>query len=559
MGRYLKQNKFLVGLSVALCVVSGVTTVLIAMVLQRVMDVALSGTLEEFVPTVVFSVVYFIFIGIVAFCAMIVTTKLTFLTLRAVRKSVFAGIMRRDMEQFHNVNTADYLSALNNDINIVEKDYLDPFFEAIMQGVHFVTALVVMIYFDAIVTAVVIGASLLMFIVPGLLGGAMQKRQAEFSQKLSEFMQRLKDFFSGFEVIKSYRMGGFIQDEFGRRNSKIFLAQYRLGKLVAANNGLSLILSIMVQTAAILLSAYFIIIGRITAGTLLGLVQASGFLVGPIASLFQSIPRIKGSKPIIERLNNFADYESTGFSGKTVPVFEKGINVSGLKFGYKPDELVLKNASITFERGKKYAIIGGSGCGKTTLIKLLTGYYSNFDGEISYDGTKLHDLDINLVSEMSSTIHQNIYLFDETIKDNICLHKQYSEKEFNRALELSGVDLFINDKGLEASVGENGLNLSGGQRQRIAVARALIQEKPLLILDEGTSAIDMQTAYDIESRLLAMESLTLITITHSLNPELLQSYDSIVFMESGTIAETGAYTQLMQGGGAFADYCNLKN
>ena len=261
MYRYLKQNKFFVGLSIFLCALSGVTTVTISLVLKRVLDTALEGTVEEFVPIVVFSAIYFIGLGIIAFLAMFVTTKIIFLTLKALRTSVFAGIMKRDMEQFHAVNTADYLSALNNDINIVEKDYLDPLFNVIMQCVQFVTALVVMIYFDAIVTAVVIGTSLLMFIVPGLLGGAMQKRQAELSQKMSEFMLRLKDFMSGFEIIKAYRMGKHTDGEFERRNSKIFRAQYRVGKLVAANDGLSLILSLMVQTTAILLAAYFILIG----------------------------------------------------------------------------------------------------------------------------------------------------------------------------------------------------------------------------------------------------------------------------------------------------------
>ena len=559
MYRYLKQSKFLLVISVAMLVLSGFTAVLTALALQRVLDTAIAGNLEEFRNTILFAVGYFVLVGVIAYLAMLFSTKLTYVALKAVRHSVFAGIMRRDMEQFNTVNTADYLSALNNDIKLIETNYLDPILETIMNIVRFVTALVVMLYFDVIVSLVVIGTSTLMFIVPGLLGAAMQKRQEEYSKKMSDFMLRLKDFMSGFEVIKSYRMGAYTSKEFEKKNSEMFRAQYRVGKLVAANSGLSLVLSILVQMAAIMVAAYFIIIGRITAGVLLGLIQASGYLVGPIAALFQHVPLIQSAKPIIERMNQFADYENTSFTGTKSPTFNTGISVSGLSFGYKPEEKVLQDVDLSFNHGGKYAIIGGSGCGKTTLIKLIAGYYSGFDGGIAYDGTALQELDIAQVSQMSAMIHQNIYLFDETIGDNIGLHQSYTDAQLQRALTTSGVDLFLgaDDKTLDSPVGENGANLSGGQRQRIAVARALIQEKPILILDECTSAIDMQTAYDIESRLLAMDDLTLITITHALNPELLQGYDEIIFMENGAIAEVGAYAQLMEKGGAFAGYCRV--
>ena len=147
---------------------------------------------------------------------------------------------------------------------------------------------------------------------------------------------------------------------------------------------------------------------------------------------------------------------------------------------------------------------------------------------------------------LSSVIHQNIYLFDETIYDNICLHQEYSKERVEQAVEESGLTGFLSElpDGLGYQAGENGADLSGGQRQRIAVARALIRHKPLLILDEGTSAVDRKTAYDIESRLLKKEDLTLITVTHHLNKELLEQYDEIIYMEDGRIKEKGNFEKL---------------
>ena len=168
-------------------------------------------------------------------------------------------------------------------------------------------------------------------------------------------------------------------------------------------------------------------------------------------------------------------------------------------------------------------------------------------------------MDIEKLNEMSSVIHQNVYMFDESIQNNSCLHKQIEPTDLKKALDMSGVTMFLGEeKTLDTSVGENGNNLSGGQRQRVAVARALVQGKPILILDEGTSAVDMQTAYDIESQLLKISELTVITITHSLNSDLLENYDQVIFMKNGTISQAGSYAELMEYKGAFYDFVSLK-
>lgn len=176
------------------------------------------------------------------------------------------------------------------------------------------------------------------------------------------------------------------------------------------------------------------------------------------------------------------------------------------------------------------------------------------------DGTELHDINVDELLSKMSTIHQGVYMFDESVRDNIGLHRTYTDEEWTRALTLSDVDKFLGklDGGLYAPVGEGGGNLSGGQRQRIAVARALIERKPILILDEGTSAVDVQTAYDIESALLDIEDLTMVTITHSCHPELMRRYDSIIYMEGGRIAEQGRYEELAGHDGEFEKFRTLE-
>ena len=355
------------------------------------------------------------------------------------------------------------------------------------------------------------------------------------------------------------KLNNYVTEAFGAENNDTYKTKYSMDRVVAWLEATAIILGMVVQFSILFVSSYLIVTGNITAGMLMALVNLSGAMIIPIQVLSQNIPKIQGMKLVINRLTAFITSQDPVFSGDRTPSFDKEIAVRDLRFGYENAHGIIKGIDFVFEHNKKYAVIGKSGCGKTTLINLLTGYYSGYEGQILYDGQDIRELDVEKLNEMAAIIHQNIYMFDESIKDNICLHKQVSEQDLTNALDMSGVQIFLNDtKNLETLVGENGSNISGGQRQRIAVARALVQNKPILVLDEGTSAIDMQTAYDIENRLLRLDNLTLITITHSLNPELLKSYDCIVFMEEGQICEYGTFDELVNAEAAFYDFYNVR-
>ena len=151
-------------------------------------------------------------------------------------------------------------------------------------------------------------------------------------------------------------------------------------------------------------------------------------------------------------------------------------------------------------------------------------------------------------------------MFNESIKTNICLDKEFSDLDINKALTISGITDFIDslDNGIETIISENGSNLSGGQKQRISIARAIIQKKPILFLDESTSSLDAKTAYDIESLLLDMNDITIITITHNLNDELMKKYDEILFMKNGKIVESGNFNELIENKGEFYELYKIK-
>lgn len=557
---YMKQNKVLLLFTILTSIIASLGYVFMAVLLQKLLDIAVEKNMQLFIPMVLFSIFYFVMLGIFLYLQSLLSKRITCKIIKQIRTDVFKGIVSQSMGDFGKRNTADYLSIITNDVKMIEDNFLLPFFEVVQYTVIFISSFVLMIYFDVIVTIVVFVAITLMFLVPSLLGKELEKRQNTLSSQLADFTTKLKDILSGFEIIKSYSMKQYVIQKFDKENSDTIHTKYSVDKLFALNEGLSSFLALMVQIVVLFLSAYFIITERITVGTLLGMVQVSSNLANPLIMIFTNIPKIKSIQPIIEKLTVLSKYELNEVPKKQSATFNSVVSISNLSFAYEKQNRVLDKINLHIEKGKKYVIVGKSGCGKTTLVKLLAGYYTEYSGKILYDNTDLNMMNENDIVQLSSIIHQNIYMFNESVYDNICLHEDYSKESIDKAVKASGLNDVIEKlpEGLLYEAGENGSNLSGGQKQRIAVARALIRNKPILILDEGTSAIDMQTAYDIENHLLKIEGLTIITITHNLKKELLELYDNIIYMENGEIIERGTFEELTSVPSRFLKYLTIK-
>ena len=560
MKYYIKQNKILFIITILVSVIASLGYVFMAILLQQLLDIAVEKDMQLFIRMVLFSIFYFAVLGIFLYLQSLLSKKIICKIMRQIRSDVFQGTVNHSIEDFNKMNTTDYISIITNDVKMIEDNFLIPLFEVIQYAVIFTASFLLMIYFDIIVTICVIVAIVIMFLIPSFLGNSLEKRQKKYSSKLADFTVSLKDILSGFEIIKSYSMKRYVIQRFSKENDETINSKYSVDRLLALNEGVSSFLALMVQIVVLFLSAYFIITGRITVGTLLGMVQVSSNLANPLVMIFTNVPKIKSIQPIVEKMQSISKYSFSHSPKEHISSFDFCVSTKGLVFSYDKQKEVLNEINYTIEKGKKYVVVGKSGCGKSTLIKLLAGYYSDYAGTIKYDNTDLTLLDRNDVAQLSSIIHQNIYMFDETIHDNICLHEDYPQEMINQVVMESGLAEFISDlpEGLLYQVGENGANLSGGQKQRIAVARALIRNKPILILDEGTSAVDMQTAYDIESRLLKMDNLTLITVTHNLKAELLNKYDRIIYMENGSIKENGTFEELINAGSYFSEYYQLK-
>lgn len=560
MKNYIFKHKFLLVLTVMIRCIGAMMQVFIALLIQQLIDIIVAKDMSAFISSALFAVIYFLLMGVVDYLTS--TTQAWYLkkTLTILKQDLFKGLIAKDYPTFYSTNTADYLSNLTNDINLIETNYIVPFLMMIGDVVIFVVTTILLLWMSPLITGAMFLVAILLLIIPAIFGRKLQSRQNQVSKQQSVFTTHVKDILEGYEVVKSYRMTNSVISQFNHTNQMLEQDKFKSTHLKGISQAISLIFGFGTHIIGILIAGYFIITGSMSVGSLFAVMELANGVQGPIMWIMQKVTMIQGMRGVNEKILGIIKEGQKEIKEEVLSSFEESIVLDQVQFAYEADHPVLKGISYTFEKNKKYAIVGESGCGKSTLIKLMMGYYREYDGKILVDRQDVNGKTPLSMNELATMIHQNVYLFDKTIGENVLLHHQFSEEQINQALIQSGVSKFITklSEGLNTSVGENGKNLSGGQKQRVAIARALIQQMPILMLDEGTSALDLQTAYDIEKTLLDIDELTIITITHKLNEEILSHYDEIIVMEQGQIVEAGSFNKLLNAQGAFYELYTLK-
>ena len=464
----------------------------------------------------------------------------------------FRKLTEKGISSFRDESTATYLSALTNDSTSIETDYLEQQMALISKVFTFAGALVMMLWYSPLLTAIAAGVTILPLIASLLTGSRIEAAERRVSDRNRSFTAALSDCLAGFSVVKSFKAEKEIFKLFAENNRALEGEKFSKRRIKTIVGMIGSVTGIIAQLGVFLIGSYFALSGYgLTPGVVIIFVNLMNFMISPIAELPGLLASRKAARGLIDKLATALESNPVSEGTSELTHLASGIRLENVSFGYDDSKEVLHGISAFFDVGKAYAVVGASGSGKSTMLNLLTAAAGNYRGNILIDDTELRSIASESLYELISVIQQNVFIFNASIRDNVTMFRSFPEQEIEDAISHAHLNALIAERGDGYLCGENGKGLSGGEKQRISIARSLLKKSSVLLADEATASLDAQTAHQVASDILDLDGITRIVVTHGLEESLLRRYDGIVVLKDGRIEESGSFDELMERKGYF--------
>ena len=547
---YKNRINFIV--TIILTIAMSSLNLMISWLIQQIMDCTANQDMQALVRSAWIVIIVVVIYTIANVMYRAVYPRFLQRAMQQYRDYAFSRLTQKSLRSFSKEGTALYVSALTNDCTSIENNYLAATFTLIELLFCFLGALIMMLYYSPVMLVLAVALSFLPVAVSMTAGNRLTEQEKEISKKNERFVSIVNELLSGFPVIKSFRAETQASRLFSQRNEQAEEAKKNKRRTEQLISLLANDAGIIAQMGIFLAGAWLAISGKgVTAGVVIVFVQLMNYILNPISQVPLLWSNRKAAIALMEKLSDALSENVREEGREKLNGFSEKIEVKDLTYGYEPESPVLKDLDVQFDAGKSYAIVGGSGSGKSTLLNLLMGSSSNYQGEICIDGVSIKNIESESLYQLMTSVQQNVFVFNDTIRNNVTMFHEFPDKEVTLALERSGLSEFIEKRGEEFVCGENGANLSGGERQRISIARALLRKSPILLVDEATAALDAATARAVSFSILNLVGMTRIVVTHRLEEAILRRYDKILVMKNGTICEQGKFDTLMQQKGQF--------
>lgn len=561
MIKYLTKRKLKLFIAIILTLSVAFLNIFLAYVLKNITDSGVNKDIAGLKRIVIIGLIYLLIRFIVAYTYNNYRDSYIKKCIVDLRGDLFNHIITKNFDDFYKGKTSNYISMLNNDILLIQEDFFMNVFDTTYGIFSFIIASAAISMLHPLMALIIIAISLPTLLIPVFFGKKLETNKTSYSNKLAIYISKIKDYFTGFEIIKSFNIENQTKKFHNNENENVEDSRYKFNKVRNLTKSLSALLGFMIVIVVMGVSSYRVIVGTFTVGTMIAIVQMMNAVIEPIMSGSDNISRFKSVSSISSRMLNIIKSEPMIENGKELKEFNNSIIIKNLNFSYDNKKNILKDINLTLEKNKKYAVVGQSGSGKSTLVKILLKYYTSYTGNVIVDDYELNDIQPESYYKYISLIHQNVFMFEDTIKNNIMLYNDKYSANLDDAIYSSGIFELINKlpDGINTVIKENGNNFSGGEKQRFAIARALIRKTKILVLDEGTANLDNETAINIEKLILQLNDLMCIVITHRLSKEILNMYDEIIVLNDGKICEKGTFDSLMKKGGYFYSLYAIAN
>ena len=474
-----------------------------------------------------------------------------------LRQEISQKINRLPMEYFDKNSKGDIISRVTNDVDTLSQTMNQSLMQVVTSVITVVGVFIMMLYINFMMT---IAALIVMPLTMLVLSIIIKKSQVFFKQQqeyLGDINGKIEETFSGQNIVRGYNGERFEINEFDAINRKLYDTGWKSQFLSSIMMPVMNFVGNLGYVIVSILGGYMAINGKISVGDIQAFIQYMWMFTQPLNQLAQIMNLLQSTAAAADRIFEFLDEEEIDLSDKLPlegPV-QGNINFDHVRFGYNNDNIIIKDFSLDIKAGQKVAIVGPTGAGKTTIVKLLMRFYKLNSGKISIDGIDIESLDLESYRKNFAMVLQDTWLFSGTIMENLKYGRlDATDEEVYKAAKAAHVDRFImtQKQGYDTILTEDSKNISQGQKQLLTIARAILSDPKILILDEATSSVDTRTEVLIQQ---AMDNLikdrTSFIIAHRLST--IRNADLILVLNEGDIVEQGSHDELLAKDGFYSN------
>lgn len=455
----------------------------------------------------------------------------------------------------------DLMSRATNDIDTIGQGLNNSVARLTGAVAMLIASLVMMFATNWIMAFTAIGSSLIGFMLIGLIMSKSQKYFTQQQKCLGELNGYIEEIFTSHDIVKVYNATENKRKGFDKINKKLHSSVWKSQFLAGMMPNFMFFVGNFSHVAICVVGALLVTNGKISIGTIVAFIMYSRLFSNPLTQIAQAMSSLQSTAAASERVFDLLSEKEIVKDENVVEIdpknIEGNVEFNHIKFGYTADKIIINDFSAKVKKGQKVAIVGHTGAGKTTLVNLLMRFYELDGGSIEIDGVNIKNIDKNVLHNIFGMVLQDTWLFEGSVRENLVFNRaDVSDEMLDKVCEACGLTHFINtlSKGYDTVLDDN-TAISAGQKQLMTIARAMLQNCPMLILDEATSSIDTRTEVLIQKAMDKLtENRTSFVIAHRLST--IKNADLIIVMDNGDIVEQGTHAQLLSKNGMYANLYN---